>query len=316
MSNMHEYRGKLTESERSAVDLRFRDGVSVRSLASVLELPYGQVRGYVEWLQETEAQEIADDEAGALKVLFFDIETAPLLAHVWRAAVEFIPAIMMVHDSFMLTWSAKWMGNDEMMSASLTGDEARRQTDERIVVELADLIRKADVIVAHNVDNFDLPMFNSRLLLLNLEPLGPTQTIDTLKLARKNFRLSHNKLDYLAEQLGLGRKIKTDFDLWLDAYHGDEAAIKEMLTYNQHDVVLLEQVFEAMRPYVSRLTRLFDPQGFKSYTCGNCGKSQWNSRGYYRTQASTFRKLQCQNCGRYSRSRVSEKEQRSAVYPL
>ena len=316
MSSMHAYRGKLTEDERNHVDILLHDDWSVRNAARSLELPYGQVRGYVEWQQATDEQETAEKDAGALSVLFFDIETAPLLAHVWRAYTEFVPSIMMVHDSFMLTWSAKWMGRDEMISASLTGQEARLQTDERIVVLLADLIREADVIVAHNVDGFDLPMFNSRLLMLGLEALGPTQTIDTLKLAKKNFRLSHNKLDYLAEQLGLGRKIKTDFDLWLDAYHGDEDAIREMLTYNQHDVTLLEAVFHRITPYVSRLTRLFDPQGFKTTACGHCGHDSWQSRGYYRTQASTFRKIQCNNCGRYSRLRTSEKSQRSAVHPL
>lgn len=313
MSSMY-YKGKLHETVRVDVRQRLEDGQSVRSTAKELDLPYGQVRGYAEYLAKQESA-AAPAPDGALKVLFFDIETAPLLAHIWTAYTKYVPSIMMVHDSFLLTWAAKWMGSDGVIADSLSGKEATAQEDERIVLSLADLIREADVIVAHNVDHFDLPMFNNRLLLNGLEPLGPTQTIDTLKLAKKNFRLSHNKLDYLAKELGIGRKIKTDFDLWLDAYHGDEDAISEMLDYNAYDVILLEQIFEYMRPYVRQLTRLFDTIVDGESTCPNCGESNWMQRGYYRTQANTFKKWQCNGCGRYARSRASVKK-RNKVYPL
>lgn len=256
-----------------------------------------------------------------LKVLFFDIETAPLLAHIWHPAQGWVTNEQMLHDSFLLCWAAKWDDSDKVISARLSSAEAKAQDDGRIVALLADLIREADVIVAHNGDKFDLPRVNQRLLLLGLEPLGPKTTIDTLKLARKNFALAHNKLDYLASELGFGNKIKTDFSLWRSAYLGDVAALKEMQAYNVHDVVLLQQVFERMTPYVQHLTRLYeadyDGQMICLY-CGNEGIENFQKRGKYRTQASTFQRVQCKNptCLKYGRWRVSDKRSRAKIYPL
>jgi DNA polymerase III epsilon subunit-like protein len=213
----------------------------------------------------------------------------------------------------LISWAAKWGDEKKVMSSALTGDEARAQDDERIVIELAALIREADVIIAHNIDKFDVPMFNNRLLLLGLENLGPVETIDTLKLSKANFRLAYNKLDYLAEKLGFGRKIKTDFDLWLAAYHGDEVALGQMLRYNRKDVVLLEQVFEALRPYVKNLKRLVEAAWDGQIACPNCGAEDYQRRGERRTQVSTFVQFQCNQCKRYFRSRKSENKKLGVV---
>lgn len=252
------------------------------------------------------------------KILVFDIETAPLLAHAWGAKTEYIPYGQMLHDSFMLTWSAKWYGDDKILGDYVTPAEARKQDDKRIVKSLAELLREADIVIAHNVDQFDIPMVNNRILALGLEPLGPIRTLDTLKLSRQSFRLAYNKLDYLAKILGLPRKIKTDFDLWLEAYHGDDAALDQMFEYNQQDVVVLEQVFDKLKPYVKGLPRLFDADEDGQMICLYCGGFQFQRRGFYRTQASTFVKYQCQNkkCRRYSRAKATEKDNRSALYPL
>lgn len=251
-----------------------------------------------------------------LRILFFDIETAPLLAHIWRPSDQWVPYNRLEHDSFMLTWAAKWEDRKKIHTGVLTGDEARRQDDERIVVELADLLRDADYAVAHNVDRFDVPMLNNRLLAKRLEPIGPVQTIDTLKLARKNFRLAYNNLNYLGEFLGLGSKIDTDFDLWRRAYHGDEKALAEMRRYNRRDVELLEDVFEAMRPYVSNLKRTVIADEWDQHACPNCGSVDLQRRGYQYTQAAAYKKYRCNDCGRYSRARTSDRNRMLALRPL
>lgn len=251
-----------------------------------------------------------------LKILFFDIETAPLLAHVWRPYDGYISHPQLVHDSFMLTWAAKWAGDERVMSARLTKAEARSQDDSRIVGKLADLVRQADIVVAHNVRRFDIPMLNNRVMLLGLEPLGPTREIDTLVLAKKNFRLAYNKLDYLAEVLGLGRKIKTDFDLWLEAYHGDQDALKEMDRYCRHDVELLEQVFHKILPYARNVGRLVDADREMERACPFCGSDRLQKRGFHRTNASNFQRFQCNDCKKYSRTRSAARNTKLGVHPL
>ena len=250
-----------------------------------------------------------------LKVLIYDLETAPLLAHIWHPTDQYVTHDRLIHDSFLLTWSAKWRGERTVHTGVVTSKEAVKQDDRRIVKELADMIREADYLVAHNGDRFDIPMFNNRLLALGLEPMGPKRSVDTLKLAKKNLRLAYNKLDYLGEFLGLGRKLKTDFDLWRDCYHGDAKALARMARYNRQDVVLLEKVFERLLPYVTNLPRLVEATDVGDGGCPSCGSTRLVRRGHYLTNASTFVRMHCKDCGRYSRSRVSNNV-RLALVPL
>lgn len=237
-----------------------------------------------------------------LRVLFYDLETAPLLAHIWSPYDDYVTHDRLLKPGFLLTWSAQWRGEKQIISGCVTGDEARVQDDSRIVFELAELIRQADIIVAHNVDKFDLPVFNTRLLAHRQEPLGPVKTIDTLKLAKGAFRLPYNKLDYLADFLFGDKKIKTDFQLWKDCYAGDEAALARMLKYNRKDVVLLRRVFEALIPYVKNLPRLQHLAGTDK--CPTCGSFDLIARGFRRTPTADYVQLQCKSCGRYSRRRT------------
>lgn len=236
-----------------------------------------------------------------LRVLFFDLETAPLLAHIWSPYDDYVTHDRLLKPGFLLTWSAQWRGEKPIISGCLTGAEARDQYDGRIVEELADLIRQADIIVAHNVDKFDLPVFNTRLLANRAEPLGPVKTIDTLKLAKGAFRLPYNKLDYLADFLFGDHKIKTDFQLWKDCYAGDEKALARMLKYNRKDVVLLARVFEELIPYVKNLPRLQHLAGTDQ--CPTCGSCNLVKRGTHRTPTADYDKLRCTDCGRYTRRR-------------
>ena len=250
------------------------------------------------------------------RILLWDIETAPLLAYVWQAKTEYIGAHQFCHDSFMLSWAAKWHGQKKVHGQVLTADEARQQDDGRIVQGLADMIRQADVIVAHNGDRFDVPMLNNRLLLLGLEPLQPVKTVDTLKLAKRTLRLASNKLDYLAQALGVGQKIKTDFDLWRDCYQGKVRALREMYRYNRMDVDVLESVFDALRPYAKGLPRLVDAEHEGEEACPYCGSGDLQRRGVDRTNAGTRQRYQCQGCSRWSRGRSGLVEPRLATVPL
>lgn len=259
-----------------------------------------------------------------LKVLEYDIETAPLITHAWRPTQKYIPQNMMIHDTFLLTWSATWWGQeDEVISARVTGPEARSRNDERVASELWELFREADVIVAHNGDKFDYPHVNARAAIHQFEPIGFIQKIDTLKLSKKHFGWAHHNLDYLGRMFGEGRKLKTDWELWERASQGDVPALKEMETYNKQDVDLLDRVFYRMVPYVDRLTRLQEAVTVEEDICLYCGSKRKERRGYYRTQSGSFPKFKClgrlpngQTCGKYRRGRTSVRHKKAAGHPL
>ena len=237
-----------------------------------------------------------------LKILFFDVESAPMLCYAFDLKVDYIGPHMIVEPPFLLTWSAKWADDDKILSDRLTGKEAKAQDDARLAESLASLIRQADVVVAHNGDRFDLPKLNTRLVTHQLDPVGDVKSIDTLKKARQAFKFPSNRLGELAKSLGLEVKTATDFSLWKRARAGDVPALKEMDAYCQQDVVVLESVFEALRPHVKGLPRLVDAGQFGQRVCPSCGSSDLDPDGVHRTNANSYARFRCGKCGRHCRS--------------
>ncbi len=231
---------------------------------------------------------------------------------------------MMIHDTFLLTWSAKWWGTkDKVWSERVSRREVLNRDDKRIVTALGTAIRKADVIVAHNGDRFDFPIVNGRLLLNSLPQIGYKTKIDTLKLSRKNFGFSHHNLDYLGRIFGEGEKIPTTWELWAACVKGEVPALKEMETYNRNDVGLLDRVFYRMLPYCDRVARLYEAVQQEEDICLYCGSQKKEKRGQYQTQAGTFPKYRClgqlpdgSKCGKYRRGRASIRQRKALDYPL
>lgn len=248
-----------------------------------------------------------------MKVLIYDLETAPLLGHFWRITQDYISPEGIRHDTFLLSWSAKWRGERRVYSQVLESDEAVAQNDSRIVEGIAEMVRDADYIVAHNIDKFDFKMLNARLFQLRLEPLGPVQTIDTKRLARRDLGMASTSLDYLAEFLGHGRKMKMTFDDWQRAYNGDPKALRKMDRYCRRDTVLLGQVLEDMIPYVRNLPRLVEGNG--AFVCAYCGSPDLIRRGMKHTGAGSYQQWQCKACSRYSREPTAIKAKKPGLRP-
>lgn len=233
-----------------------------------------------------------------VRLLFYDIETAPMLSFHWQPKTEYVAAPMVeADDRFLLCWSAKWSDSTEVITGRVSQKEARAQDDTRIVGSLADLMREAPYVVAHNGNRFDYKRVNARLLLNRLAPLGNVQQIDTLNIARQSFDLPYNNLNYLAQKLGFGQKLHTDFELWRRAYYGEVTALKQMEAYNRQDVVLLEHVFHAIAPYAKTLPRLVDAAEWREELCPYCGSKERKRSGFYRTKVNTCLKFRC-DCGR------------------
>ena len=252
-----------------------------------------------------------------MRTLIFDLENAPGTAFYWRAKTEWIGPHMVINHPFMLSYAAKWQDGRKILSGVVTPEEAQARDDSRIVAEIADLLREADKVVAHNCDGFDLPILNGRILVNGLEPLGMVQTIDTLKLARKSFSLTHNSLGALADVLGLGtNKLDTSFSLWVDCMEGDERALGKMLRYNKQDVVVLQKVYERLVPHVKGLPRLVDGDFQNERVCVQCAGESIRKDGFYRTNASTFQRWRCNDCGACMRERTALKAKKLDLVPV
>ena len=178
------------------------------------------------------------------KILMLDIETTPIPVWAWSLGKQYVQTHSMMKDSngkiidwYVLSWSAKWLYDDEVLSDVLTSKEAIDRNDKRVLESAWKLLDEADIIIAHNGDKFDLRKIKARFLSNGIMPPMPYKTIDTLKVARKEFALTSNKQDYITRLLGVQKKLDTDFQLWVDCMNGDTEALKKMEEYNKHDVL-------------------------------------------------------------------------------
>jgi hypothetical protein len=238
------------------------------------------------------------------KILIFDIETAPLRSYTWGVWKQNVAPVQIISDWFMLTWAAKWLFEDDIMSGKLTSEEVIAEDDKRITKGIWELLDEADIVIAHNAKKFDVKRLNTRFLLHGLNPPMPYQIIDTLDTARKQFSIVHNRLDYINEILGLGRKKDTGgFDLWVDCMKGDKVALSNMEEYNIQDVAILEETYLILRPWIRSHPNigLYIEQDVDA--CPNCGSEAlaWGGTPYT-TTANRYESFRCGSCGSLGRS--------------
>lgn len=198
-----------------------------------------------------------------------------------------------ISDWFIISCAWQWYGEDSIQAISVSAKD--HTDDKRVVQRMHEVLSKADVLCGHNGDAFDLKKFNARAIFYGLEPIPPKPSIDTLKEARKHFKFSSNRLDYLGQYLGLGKKMDTPKGLWMDVLKGKSKAIKTMVEYNKKDVVLLRRVYEKLKPFMRNHPNrnLFSQEE----CCPTCSSENYQSRGYRLTRTTRRRQYQCQDCG-------------------
>jgi len=240
------------------------------------------------------------------KILILDIETAPIRAFVWRLWKQNVYLDQIISDWFMLTWAAKWLLEEGVLSNKLTPEDARTENDFRIVENLWHLLNQADIVIAHNGEQFDIPKIKARFIVHGLPPTTFYQQVDTKKVAKKEFGFSSNKLEALARTFGLEGKSNTDFTLWSACLDGNLDALAYMELYNKQDVVLLEEVYLILRPYIKAHPNYNLFLDGDSPVCPHCGGSDLVFAGYYYfTPTGKYKNYRCLHCGALSRERHS-----------
>jgi DNA polymerase elongation subunit (family B) len=247
------------------------------------------------------------DEDPQPNVLLLDIENSPSLAAVWGVNKQVIHTSQIVQEWYMFSWAARWLHSTEMFSDVITPEESVNQDDERIVRSLWEFVDYADIIVGHNVVMFDAPKANARFLKYGIDPPSSYQLVDTLRAARRHFLFTSNKLDYLCQQLGIPRKISHEgMELWLKCMRGDSDALQRMLEYNEHDVVITEDLYIKLLPYMKSHPNMGLFYKSEVDLCYKCGSSDldWLDTFYY-TNVNKFSEYRCNKCGSIGRSRFS-----------
>ena len=261
-----------------------------------------------------ENKTIASNKTNA-KILCFDVETSPICALVWGIWDQNIYTDAIINDWHLLSWSAKWLFDDHVMSDVLTPEEALKHDDSRIVKKIWNLLNTCDITISHNGDKFDCKRLNTRFLFHGLPPVSKYKSIDTLLVAKSNFNFTSNKLDYINQYLGLPQKTETGMELWKKAYFGDAKSLKDMEEYCSNDVEILEDLYLKLRPYIHNHPNLNLWSEENVSICPNCGSENINWHGHYYTYTGRYKSFTCSDCGANGRARYTDldKEKRKTV---
>lgn len=254
-----------------------------------------------------------EGKGSAAKILLFDIETSPMEAYIWSYWKNVIPPAMGHKGWALLSWSAKWLFDSEIMGEAVTPKAAHNRDDSEIVGGLFELMDEADILIGHNAKKFDIPKAKTRFILNGLPGLSPFRVVDTLAVARTQFAFPSNKLDDLNKELGVTQKMgHTGMQMWKDCVNGtkkeSKAALKMMLEYNKVDVVALEELYLVLRPHVKSHpnVNLYRDMADGVTRCPNCGSAELNWNGKYYTPAGRFKAFKCMDCRAIGRSRFSD----------
>lgn len=229
-----------------------------------------------------------------MKILLLDIESSPNTAHVWGLWQQNVGLKQLMESSYVLCWAAKWLGEEEILFDSVYQSKPRN-----MLKEIHSLISEADAVVHYNGTKFDMPTLNKEFLLVNMSPPAPYKQIDLLRTMRSQFRFPSNKLDYVAQRLGLGSKTEHEgHELWVKCMNGDKEAWKTMEKYNKQDVVLLEQVYNRVLPWIKNHPNhnLFSEEA----SCPTCKSTLLQKRGTAISSVGTYQRYQCKSCGTWS----------------
>jgi uncharacterized protein YprB with RNaseH-like and TPR domain len=228
----------------------------------------------------------------ASKILFLDIETKPAVVATFGIRDQHIGHKQILIDGGVICVGMKWLADKK---ATVYSDWEHGHKEMLQIVHAA--LEEAEAVATYNGASFDLPKLQGEFLLHGLPPAPQLTQIDIYRSVRKLGYIC-NKLDYVAQILGLGSKVKHEgLDLWLKVMDGDEAAQRRMTKYCAGDVMLTEKVYKHVRAFIHTHPHM---GATKPLDCGACGSSRTQARGWHRTKASIRQRYQCQACGTWS----------------
>jgi hypothetical protein len=230
------------------------------------------------------------------KILAFDLETSPNLAHVWGLFNQNVGLPQLRESTEVMCFGARWVGTDEVIFASTFHDGKQN-----MLKRLWQLVDEADLIMGWNSAGFDSKHIRRELLVNGFSPPRPWREFDLMQKVKKQFRFPSNKLDYVAQTLGVGKKVKHQgHELWVKCMAGDEEAWAEMRKYQIQDVDLLIDLLIALQGWLPS-TPNFGLYKNLEFACAHCGSTKLTGRGEYYTELSVFASYECADCGGHTR---------------
>jgi predicted RNA-binding Zn-ribbon protein involved in translation (DUF1610 family) len=233
------------------------------------------------------------------KVLLLDIETAPNRVYTWGLFKQNVSISQIEEPGYTLCWAAKWLGDKKVMFDSIYDNV-------HFIEGIWTLLDEADIVIHYNGKKFDIPTLNKEFIVHDYEPPSPYAEVDLYHTCRSRFRFASNKLDYVAQQLGLGAKVQhKGMSLWEGCMHNDPDSWKVMKKYNKQDVRLLEPLYERLLPWIQPHPNVGLWNKKATRVCPSCGSNNLQQRGTAKTITQLYNRYHCQDCGKWSREKTT-----------
>ena len=247
------------------------------------------------------------------KRLFYDIETSYEVGKFWRPSFK---AVIRHTDVFIpsaiICISYKWEGQKSVHTLRWN-----KGNDFDVVKDFIDVALKADEIIGHNGDNFDEKIIRTRAMFQGIPCPHKFPSLDTLKKARRHFRMDSNTLEHIATMLTGDGKAKMEYGDWdlickplIPQHFGFEVKLKKsyytamtkMVKYCELDVIKLEEVFHKLQPYIDHNHHAGVKGGFGRYSCPKCGHDKPHLHSSRNTKAGVKRHtMRCvKGCGMFT----------------
>lgn len=247
------------------------------------------------------------------KILVIDIETAPIIAHMWSMWQQGFGLNQMQSDWHLLSYAAKWLDSDEVFYKDQRFQKDITD-DKHLLEDIWELFDQADFIVGHNIRKFDTKKIKARMILNGMTPPTSFRQIDTLIIAKSVFAFTSNKLEYLTDKLcKVFKKSKHGkfhgHSLWTECLKGNMEAWQEMEDYNKYDILSNQELFEILAPWDNRLPN------FDLYTDDALDNEVWIPEGFHYTNLGKYQKYRHEVTGQVRRGRVNllSKEKRASL---
>jgi uncharacterized protein YprB with RNaseH-like and TPR domain len=238
-----------------------------------------------------------------IKILYFDIETTPMSVwtHYIGRKVSVNPC-QIEKRSKIICICYKY--SDEKKVHSLRWN-AKNQCDIAMLKKFNKIAAKADLLLGHNGQNFDVKEIRTAMALRDIkEAWCETPCLDTLKDFRRVFRFKSNRLDAIAQELGLGHKDPMVFQDWINTVKGSKKALEKMVKYCKKDVILLEKIHKRLDYHVpptikeNNLKKLKQSTILTKVGCKteNCNSKEFIKYGTYKYRGEVHQRYLCKSC--------------------
>lgn len=237
-------------------------------------------------------------------ILTLDIENFPHLSYVWDLWNQNIGINQIEKVGRVVCFAAKWHDSPDVEFYSDFHDG-----HDQMVKQAYRLLDQADIVVSYNGKRFDIPKLKTEMLKLDrLMKPSHFQQVDLYQVVKQEFKFASNKLDFIAQDLNIGGKVKhSGMQLWIDCMSGDIDAWAKMREYNKQDVVLTEELYDYLLPWITNHPNINVFSDEQVEGCTRCGSMSFQKRGTYKTTFASYQQYWCKVCGGWFKHKLSEK---------